>query len=129
MPSVAVIGASAKPERYSHQAIVGYLAAGWTVHPVSPSGEAVLGRPGYQRIEEVPGPLDIVCLYVNPTVGLGLIPAIAAKAPKLLWLNPGTESPELIAAAKAAGLKLVEACTLVVQRQGDPLQLGLRAAS
>jgi predicted CoA-binding protein len=128
MPTVAIIGASPKPERISHQAVERYREAGWTVQPINPIGEAVAGVPGFKRLEDVPGSPDIVCLYVNPTIGATLVEAIAAKKPKLVWLNPGADGEPVASALRAKGLKVVEACTLVVLRQGDPLELGLRAA-
>ncbi len=123
MPTVAILGASPKPDRISHQAVQRYRAAGWTVIPINPAGEAVDGLPALRTLDEITAPVDIVCLYVNPSIGLPLVDAIAAHKPRIVWLNPGTESPELIAALQAKGLKTVEACTLVVLAQGDPLRL------
>lgn len=128
MPTVLIVGASPKPERISHQAVERYVEAGWTVQPVNPVGEAVAGVAAWKRIEEAPGSPDIVCLYVNPQIGVTLVDAIAAKKPKLVWLNPGADGEPVKGALKAKGLKVVEACTLVLLRQGDPLALGLRAA-
>lgn len=128
MPTVTIIGASPKPERISHQAVERYREAGWTVQPVNPAGEAVSGIPAWKRLEDVPGTPDIICLYVNPQIGVTLVEAIAAKQPQLVWLNPGADGEPVASALRAKGLKVVEACTLVVLRQGDPLRLGLAAA-
>lgn len=128
MPTVTIVGASPKPERISHQAVERYLAAGWTVQPVNPTGDAVAGMPAWKRLEDVPGSPDIICLYVNPQIGVTLVDVIAAKKPKLVWLNPGADGELIASALRAKGLKVVEACTLVVLRQGDPLELGLRSA-
>ncbi len=128
MPTVAIVGASPKPDRISHQAVQRYRSAGWTVLPINPAGEAVDGLPALRALTEVTVPVDIVCLYVNPGIGIDLVDAIAACQPQLVWLNPGTESPELHAALQARGLKVVAACTLVVMAQGDPLARGLAAA-
>ena len=125
MPSVAIVGASGDPERYSHQAILRYLAQGWTVWPIHPKGGTIAGLPVLTRIEDLPGRPDIVCLYVNPQIGLGMLEAIAAANPMLLWLNPGADGPAIAVPARAKGLRVVEACTLVVQAQGDPLKIAL----
>jgi uncharacterized protein len=128
MPTVTIIGASPKPDRISHQAVLRYREAGWTVQPVNPVGEAVAGIPAWKRLEDVPGTPDIVCLYVNPRTGSTLVEAIAAKKPKLVWLNPGADGEPMVSALRSKGLTFVQACTLVVLRQGDPLALGLASA-
>jgi predicted CoA-binding protein len=128
MPTVIIIGASPKPERISHQAVERYRAAQWTVQPVNPAGEAVAGISAWKKLEDVPGTPDIICLYVNPQIGVTLADAIAAKKPTLVWLNPGADGEPVASALRAKHLKVVEACTLVVLRQGDPLALGLAAA-
>ena len=121
MPTVAVIGASPKPDRYSHQAVLGYLKRGYTVYPVNPAGEAVAGIAAFRTLAEVPGSPDIVTMYVNPTTGLELLAQIVAKQPKALWLNPGADGEPLASAARAKGLTVVEACNLVALSYGDPL--------
>ena len=50
-----------------------------------------------------------------------MLPDIAAKGCDELWLNPGTESAEIIAAAEKLGLHVVPACSIVA--------LGLSPAS
>jgi predicted CoA-binding protein len=59
------------------------------------------------------GPLDRVTMYVRPEVGITLLEAIAKKGCGELWLNPGTDSPELIAKAQELGLLPIVACSLV----------------
>jgi hypothetical protein len=47
----------------------------------------------YRTIADVPGPIDIVSLYVPAAIGIGLLEAIAARQPGEVWINPGAESP------------------------------------
>lgn len=122
MPSVAIVGASNKPERYSHQAILRYLQRGYTVWPVHPAGGIIAGLPVFRDLTTLPGRPDIVCMYINPTAGLAMLEQIAACRPQVLWLNPGADGEPLASAARARGLKVVEACTLVVLGYGDPLE-------
>ncbi len=122
MPTVAIVGASNKPERYSHQAVLKYRERGYTVWPVHPAGGLIAGLPVARTLSELPGRPDIVCMYVNPTAGLGMLEEIVACGPQVLWLNPGADGEPLTSAARARGLKVVEACTLVVLGYGDPLQ-------
>ncbi len=121
MPRVAIVGASPDPSRYSHQAVLRFAAKGWEVWPVHPLAATIAGHPAVPSLDQVPPPLDLVCLYVNPSIGMGLLPQIVAVRPLGLWLNPGAESPDLIAAAQASGLRVVTACALVALQLGDPL--------
>jgi predicted CoA-binding protein len=122
MSTVAIVGASPKPERYSHQALLAYRKRGYTVWPVHPAGGVIAGEPVHRSLAELPGRPDIVCMYLNPTAGLALLDQIVACRPQVLWLNPGADGEPLASAARARGLKVVEACTLVVLGYGDPLK-------
>lgn len=113
-PTVAIIGASADRSKFGNRSLRAHAACGYTVYPVNPKGGQIEGRQAYRSIEEVPaGPLDRVSLYVPPAVGIDLLGAIAAKGCGELWLNPGTESPELVARAEELGLNPIVACSLV----------------
>ena len=102
MPSVAVIGASNAPHKYGNKAVRAYLRQGWTVYPVNPNEKTIEGLTVYASLADVPGPVDRVSMYVPPSVGITLLDAIKAKAPGELFLNPGSESDELIERADRA---------------------------
>ena len=51
--------------------------------------------------------------FVPPAVGLKLLPSIAEKKPKEVWLNPGAESDELIEVAADLHLRVIVACSIV----------------
>jgi predicted CoA-binding protein len=128
MPTVAIVGASPKPDRPSHQAVLRYREAGWTVWPINPARQEVAGIPAFGALGELPGKPDIVCMYVNPKAGAEMLDAIAAAGPKQLWLNPGADGEPIASAARARGLRVVEACTLVALGYGDPLEVADRMA-
>jgi len=125
-PSVAIVGASPKPERYSHQAVIGYLKRGYTVWPINPTATAVAGIPAFTDLSVLPGRPDIVCLYVNPDIGLTLVDQIVALNPQQVWLNPGADGEPIASVLRQHGLKVVEACTLVALSYGDPLEVAKR---
>ena len=113
MPSIAIVGASADRRKYGNKAVRAFLKGGWTIYPVNPGAAEIEGISGYARIEDVPEPIDRVSMYVPPQVGLTMLPAIAAKKPREFFLNPGSESPELIDSARALGLEPILACSIV----------------
>ncbi len=121
MPLAVIIGASPDPERPSNLAVARLLARGWTVVPVHPRAAAIHGVPAIRSLHEAPAQPELVCSYVNPEIGAGLLPAVARLRPRALWLNPGSADARLIAAAQALGLRTVDACLLVALATGDPL--------
>jgi predicted CoA-binding protein len=54
-----------------------------------------------------------VSVYLPPATLLKLLPEIAAKGCDELWLNPGTESPEVLEEATRRGLNVIQACSVV----------------
>ncbi len=117
LPSVAVIGASINPQKYGNKAVRAYLRQGWTVFPVNPEtatqGSTIEGIATYSSIEEIPQTVDRAALYVPPAVGITLLPGIARKGVAELFVNPGAESDQLLTAAQALGLPVVQACAIV----------------
>jgi predicted CoA-binding protein len=113
MPSIAIVGASTDRKKYGNKAVRAFKQGGWTVLPVNPGAAEVEGIPAFRSVAEIPGPVDRVSLYVPPGVGLAMLPDIAAKRPAEFFLNPGSESPELVEAARALGLNPLLACSIV----------------
>jgi len=113
MPSIVIVGASKDRKKYGNKAVRAFIQGGWTVYPVNRTGEEIEGQPVYRRIADVPGPVDRISLYVPPEIGMTLLDEIAAKNPAEFFLNPGSESEELVAAAEARGLHPIQACSIV----------------
>lgn len=113
MPSIAIVGASADRTKFGNKAVRAYVRQGWTVRPVHPRAQEIEGLPVFAAIEDVPTPIDRVTLYVPPAVGMTLLADIANVDPAELFLNPGTESPELIARAESLGLKTTVGCAII----------------
>lgn len=113
MKTVAVIGASNDRAKYGNKAVRGFLQQGYTVYPVNPREREIEGLRTYASIRDVPERPDRISVYVLPAVLLKLLPDIAAKGCDELWLNPGTESAEVLAEAERLGLAVVQACSIV----------------
>jgi len=111
--SVAVIGASQDRRKYGNKAVRAYLERDYTVFPINPKEATIEGLKAYATLSAVDAPIDFVSLYVPPAVGLKLLPEIAEIAPREVWLNPGSESDELIEAAADLRLRAIVACSIV----------------
>ncbi|MDC0935859.1 CoA-binding protein [Pirellulales bacterium] len=113
-PTAAILGASANRAKFGNKSVRAHLAQGYDVYPVNPKGGEIEGLPAFATLAEVPAErLDRISVYLPPAAGLALLPEIVAKGCDELWLNPGAESDELVAAARAAGLEPIVACSIV----------------
>lgn len=111
--TVAVVGASTDRRKFGNKGVRAFQAAGWRVIPVNPNERIVEGLATAASVTDIAGPVDVVSLYVPPAVGLKLLPAIAAKTPGELWLNPGTVTREFLAEAARLGLKTRQLCSII----------------
>ncbi len=113
MKTIAIIGASTDREKYGNKAVRAYLRRGYQVFPVNPKAAEVEGVPAFASLAAVPVRPNLISVYVPPPVVLKLLPEIAAKGCDELWLNPGSESPEVLAEAERLGLNVVQACSIL----------------
>ncbi len=114
--TVAVLGASPKPERYSNKAIRMLREYGHSVLPVNPAQSEIEGLEVVPSLDELPRGIDTVTVYVGPAHSGALLPGLLALKPKRVIFNPGAENPALEQALAAAGITVEEACTLVLLR-------------
>lgn len=112
-PTVAVIGASADRSKFSNKAVRAYRDRGWDVYPVNPKGEEIEGLKAFASVDEVPVAIQRATLYLPPALGLRVLPALAKVRPEEFFVNPGADSPELVAEAERLGLNPILACSIV----------------
>jgi len=113
MKTIAIIGASHHRTKYGNKAVRAFQQQGYTVFPVNPKESEIEGLPAFKSIRDVPVRPDLVSVYLPPPVLLQVLPDIAARGCDELWLNPGTESDEVLAEAEHLGLNVVQACSIV----------------
>ena len=113
--TIAILGASTDRSKFGNIAVRAYVDQGWTVYPVNPKADEVEGLKAFAAVDDVPGPVDRVSVYLPPTVLLSLLDEIAAHSPGEVWLNPGTESDEVLSRAREQGLNVVQACSIVAE--------------
>ena len=105
--TIAMVGASSKPDRPSHEVMQILLEAGFRVIPVNPGETEVLGQKAVPSLDAITGKVDIVDVFRKAED----TPAIADDAVKMgarvLWLQLGIASDEAAARATAGGLTVV----------------------
>ena len=109
---IAVVGASNNRHKFGNRAVRAYRQQGYTVVPINPHAGEVEGLKAYASVLDVPGTVDIASFYVPPAVGEQVIGDVARKGIGEVWLNPGAESDELIARARALAIEPIVACSV-----------------
>lgn len=107
--TIAMIGASDKPDRASYGVMKFLQAHGYRVFPVNPTitGERVHGEFVWRDLEQIGEPIDIVDIFRNSDdAGEAVDQAIAVGA-KAVWMQLGVVNREAAERAEAAGLKVV----------------------
>ena len=119
--SVAVVGASSDRRKFGNRALRAFQAQGYRVIPINPHEREVEGIAAYRSVLDVPGPVDMVTVYVPPDVAMRLLPEFAAKQVGEVWLNPGTDDEAVVDEARRLGLTVIVACSIIGagQRPGD----------
>jgi predicted CoA-binding protein len=117
--TIALVGASANPDRPSHRVMRYLLGEGYRVIPVRPRDcDEVLGVRCVASLAEIEQPIDLVDVFRR----VGACPAVAREAAdvgaRAIWLQLGLVSPEARAIAERAGIQYVEdECTAIVHRR------------
>jgi hypothetical protein len=110
---IIIVGASNNRSRFSNRAVRAFRDRGWTVYPVHPRETEVEGIPCFPTVADVPGTAEWLSLYVLPPAGMLAIEAASTKGVRNVYVNPGTESPELIAKIRSLGMNPIEACSII----------------
>jgi len=107
--TIAMVGASDRPDRPSYGVMKFLQDRGYRVIPVNPqiTGERVHGEFVWRELSQIGEPIDIVDIFRRPmAAGEAVDEAIAAGA-KAVWLQIGVINEEAAKRAEAAGLKVV----------------------
>jgi len=107
---VAVVGLSADPTRPSHGVARALQRFGYSIIPVNPAVESVLGEPAVaslQQLPEVLGPderVDIVDVFRRPEHVAGSVEGCVRLKLPALWLQEGVIDRTAAERAVAAGV-------------------------
>src|SRR5215472_14427586 len=104
---VAVVGISDRPERDSHRVAAYLQRAGYTIIPVNPRVDAVLGLRCWPSLDDAPGPIEVVDVFRRSELVPPIVEAAIRVGAKAVWMQDGVVHEAAAAAARAAGLLVV----------------------
>jgi predicted CoA-binding protein len=118
--TIAMIGASDRPDRPSYGVMRFLQAHGYRVLPVNPqiTGEHIHGEYVWRDLDQIGEPIDMVDIFRRPQAAGEAVDAAIAAGAKSVWMQIGVINEEAAARAEAAGLKVVmDRCPLIEIRR------------
>jgi len=104
---IAVVGLSANESRPSFFAAKYMQYHGYTIIPVNPRYDSILGETCYPDLESIPMPVDIVDVFQRPDRVMPVAESAIAIGAKVLWMQLGVVNEEAATVARNAGLEVV----------------------
>ena len=105
--TIAVVGLSSNPERYSFE-VGSYLQGhGYRIVPVNPGEREVLGERAYPSLLDVPDPIDVVDVFRRAEETPEIARQAVAVGAKVLWLQNDIVNDEARRIAEDGGLDVI----------------------
>lgn len=113
---IAVVGASANPDRPSNEVAHYLKAQGYVIYPVNPglAGQTLFGRPVVARLADITDPVDMVDIFRRSDQAGAVVDEALADCPGLrtIWMQIGVQDAAAAARARARGVTVVmDHCT------------------
>jgi predicted CoA-binding protein len=105
--TIAVVGLSDNPERVSYMVSEAMMKKGYTIIPVNPNADAILGQKSYKSLGDVPAPVDIVNVFRRSEHTPPVAEEAVAIGAKTLWLQLGVLNEDAAAIAGEGGLRVI----------------------
>ena len=107
--TIAMIGASDRPDRASYRVMAMLQGHGYRVIPVNPqiTGEHVHGEYVFRDLSQIGEPIDMVDIFRRSDAAGSAVDEAIASGARSVWMQLGVIDAAAAARAEAAGLKVV----------------------
>ena len=116
--TIAVLGLSPDSTKDSYRVAEYLKNVGYTIIPVYPKEETILGEKVYRSLAEIPCAVDMVNIFRKPDALGPLADACIERGDvKVFWAQKGIVNNEAAQKARNAGMKVVQNhCSMVEHR-------------
>lgn len=115
--TIAIVGANDDPGKYGSIIYRDLKRKGYAVVAVNPNRPTVDGDPAYPSLSDLPERATIVNFVVPPRVSLRVLEEAKDLGYDLVWMQPGSSSPEVCEFIESSGFdSLIDACIMVEAR-------------
>ncbi len=112
--TIAAVGLFPKPHRPSHQVARYLMEAGYTIIPVNPGQNTILGLTCYPNLQAIPTPVDMVDIFRRPEAVLPIVEDAIDIGAKFIWMQEGIVNEDAAERAEEAGLAVImDRCTKI----------------
>ena len=105
--TIAIVGISDKAERPSHKVAKYLKEHGYTIIPVNPKLQEVLGEKCYADLAEIGVKVDVVDIFRKAEDIAPIVDSAIKIGAKTIWMQEGIRDDEAAGNAASAGLKVV----------------------
>ena len=115
-PAYGVVGASPRRHKYGNKVLRCYQQNGRRAIPVNPREQVIEGAACVASVLDLPDEVKSISVITPPTVTERVVQEAIRKGIEHVWMQPGAESDQAVAACQAAGINVIAdgSCVLVV---------------
>lgn len=103
----AILGISQTWQRPSNFVGKYLLDQGYSIYPVNPNYESVLGQPCFPSLSAIPSLIEVVICFRRPDSLATLVPELLKKDVKVLWLQLGVINEKVKVEAESKGIHVI----------------------
>ena len=105
--NIAVVGISSRENRPANFVPAYLKKHGYTIFPINPSLETVLGQKAYPSLQSVPEPIDVVEIFRRSEEVPQIVDDAIEVGAKIIWMQEGIINEPAAAKARAAGITVI----------------------
>ncbi len=107
--TIALVGASDRPDRPSYEVMATLQQHGYRVIPINPqiAGEHIHGEFVFNALDQLGDPIDLVDIFRNSAAAGEAVDQAIAVGAKAVWMQLGVIDEAAATRAETAGLKVV----------------------
>ena len=113
----AVVGASRDPEKYGYRVYKDLKEGGYSVYPVNPNADEILGDRCYPSLDSLPVKPEVVDVVIPPKITEQVVRNCRELGIQRVWMQPGSESQAAIDFCEQNGIAVIHSVCVMVERR------------